>query len=201
MQADGKLLAGGLFTQYNGVPRLSLARLTDDVITFTAVSRKVHGASGTFDINLPVTGTPGIESRSGGSNNDYQLVFSLSVPATFKEAVVTGGTGSVLSASGSGTGTVTVNLTGVLSAQTITLTLTDVSVGAVTTELAIQMGVLVGDTATNGNVNASDIGLTKGQSGQAITSANFRSDVNVSGGTVTSSDISLVKSKSGTQLP
>src|SRR5205823_4473616 len=31
-----------------------------------AVSRKTHGAAGTFDVNLPLTGTPGIEPRSGG---------------------------------------------------------------------------------------------------------------------------------------
>ena len=32
----------------------------------SVVSRKVHGMAGTFDINLPLTGTAGVECRSGG---------------------------------------------------------------------------------------------------------------------------------------
>src|SRR5437660_8344174 len=39
----------------------------------SAVSRKVHGNAGTFDISLPVVGPRGIECRSGGANGDYTL--------------------------------------------------------------------------------------------------------------------------------
>src|SRR5205807_4041157 len=37
----------------------------------SAVSRKVHGAAGTFDVPLPLTGNVGVECRSGGATNDY----------------------------------------------------------------------------------------------------------------------------------
>jgi hypothetical protein len=41
----------------------------------------------------------------------------------------------------------------------------------------------------------------KGQSGQPVTSSNFRTDVNVSGGSINASDIGVVKSRAGTSLP
>src|SRR6185295_18459750 len=39
----------------------------------SAASRKMHGGSGDMDIAMPLMGTPGIECRSGGPTNDYQL--------------------------------------------------------------------------------------------------------------------------------
>ena len=63
-----------------------------------------------------------------------------------------------------------------------------------------QMGVLIGDTTANGAVNSSDIAQTQSQSGQAVTSSNFREDVTANGA-INSSDIALVQSKSGTGLP
>ena len=155
---------------------------------------------GNFDINLPLTGSSGIECRSGGVTGDYQVVFTFASPVTFISAVVTAGTGSVSSASGSGTTVVTANLTGVTNAQRITVTLQGVNDGTGTGDVSVQMGVLVGDTTGNGTVNASDIGQTKAQSGQAVTGSNFRTDVNVSG-SINASDVSLIKSKSGTALP
>ena len=199
-QADGKMLVGGIFNQYNGAARLSLARLGDN-LAFTAVSRKVHPGAATFDINLPVTGPVGVECRSGGATNNYQVVFSLAGAATFNNASISSGAGSVSAANGSGTATITLDLTGVTSIQTITVTLAGASDGLNTRDLSVPMGVLIGDTTGNGMVNATDVGQTKGQSGQAVTGANFRLDVNVSGGTIGASDISLVKSNSGNELP
>ena len=44
-------------------------------IGVTAVSRKTHGTAGTFDINLPLTGTPGIECRTGqGTNSNFMVI-------------------------------------------------------------------------------------------------------------------------------
>ena len=62
------------------------------------------------------------------------------------------------------------------------------------------MGVLVGDTTGDRSVNSADISQTKSQSGQAVTTSNFREDVTADG-SINSADISLVKSKSGTALP
>ncbi len=95
---------------------------------------------------------------------------------------------------------VTVNLSGVTNAQRIVVTFFGVSDGTNTSNVAIPMGILLGDTNGNGSVNASDVAQTKGQSGQAVTAANFREDVNASG-LVNAGDVALVKSKSGTSLP
>ena len=66
---------------------------------------------------------------------------------------------------------------------------------------AVAVGFLVGDTSGNGSANTTDIGPTKAQSGQAVTTSNFRTDVTANGGEISSSDIGLVKSAAGTQLP
>jgi hypothetical protein len=164
-----------------------------------AVSRKTHGIGGTFDLNLPVIGSPGIECRTGGASGDHKVVATFSAPVTLTSASISSGTGTVSSTTVSGN-QVFVNLTGIANAQTIVITLFGVNDGANTGNVSILMGVLLGDTTANGSVNSSDISQTKSKSGQAVTSANFRQDVTING-TVNSSDISLVKSKSGTALP
>ena len=201
IQPDGKLLLGGIFNQYNGTSRVCLARLTDSKLNFTAVSRKIHGAGGpAFDINLPLTGAPGIECRSGGANGDYQVVLNFGGPVNLGSAAVTSGAGTVTGATGSGTSTLTVNLTGITSAQRITLTLSNVSTGFSTTDLAVPIGFLVGDTNGDGTVNAGDAQQTRNRSGQAADATNFRSDVNADG-FVNSGDTTAVRSRSGTSLP
>ena len=166
------------------------------------VSRKIHGGAGTFDINLPLTGVgaPGVECRSGGANNDYQIVFTFPTAVTFTGAAVSGGVGTVSNSSGSGTTTITLDLTGVTNAQRITITLVGASDGTNTGDLNVPMGVLAGDTTGNGSVNASDVGLTKLKSGQVVDSSNFRNDLNVNG-SINASDVSSVKLKSGSALP
>jgi hypothetical protein len=191
------------FTASNGVGSNAMQSFTLAVVPPPAptqvVSRKLHGGT-PFDINLPLTGNGGVECRSGGGTNDYQVIFSFPIAVTFDSASVTAGTGAVSGSSGSGTATATVNLTGVTTAQRITVTLLGVTNGMATGDVVVQMDVLVGDTSGNGSVNASDVSQTKLQSGQPLTSANFRTDVNVNG-TLNASDVSLVKSKTGTALP
>ena len=131
----------------------------------SAVSRKTHGGAGDFDIDLPSSGPVGIECRSGGATNDYQVVVTFASPVTLGSAAVTAGTGSVAMATVSGN-TITVNLTGVTNAQYITVGLNCVSDGVNSGNMAVDMGVLVGDSAGigNGSVNASDIGFVKSKS-------------------------------------
>jgi hypothetical protein len=168
------------------------------------VSRKIHGTAGTFDINLPLTGNPGIECRSGGASNTYTLVFTFANPLTnVSSASVTTGTGTVASKSISTTDShqYIVNLTGVANAQTIVVSLANVSdnAGNFSASISATMGVLIGDTNADRAVNSADISQTKSQSGAAVNSSNFREDLNVDG-SINSADISLVKSKSGTGL-
>src|SRR5436853_6639798 len=165
----------------------------------SAFSRKTHGGAGTFDVPLPLTGNVGVECRSGGVTNDYQMIINFATSVTVGGASVTSGTGSVSSFSVSGS-QVTVNLTGVINVQRITVTLMNVNDGTHMGDVPVSMGVLVGDVNGNAIVNASDVSLTKSQVGQTVSSSNFREDVNVNG-TISSADVALVKSKVGTALP
>ena len=167
-------------------------------------SVKTHGSAGDFAIDLPQTGTPSDECRTGGANGDYTLVFTFAnTLASISSASVSAGTGSVTS-SGIGVDThqYIVNLTGVTNAQTLTVSLNNVVDSASNFSALLQgnMRVLVGDTTADGSVNSADIGQTKSQSGNLVGGSNFRQDVTVDG-TLNSADIGLVKSKSGTALP
>ena len=165
----------------------------------SAFSRKTHGAAGTFGIPLPLTGNVGIECRSGGATNDYQMIINFATAVTVGSASVTSGTGSVSSFSVSGS-QVTVNLTGVTNVQRITVTLFNVNDGTHMGNVPLSMGVLVGDVNGNAVVNASDVSLTKAQVGQPVTGSNFREDVNANG-VINSVDVAQVKANVGTALP
>ena len=169
----------------------------------TVRSRKIHGSVGSFDIDLPTDGS-GIECRSGGTNGDYTVVFTFENPLTnVGGATVSSGTGRVSSSAiGSDPHQYIVNLTGVTNAQRVSINLTNVSdaVGDSSGVISASMGILIGDTTASGTVNSSDIAQTQSQSGQGVTSANFREDVTANGA-INSSDVALVQSKSGTSLP
>jgi N-acetylneuraminic acid mutarotase len=165
----------------------------------SAFSRKTHGAAGTFDVPLPLTGNVGIECRTGGATNDYQMIINFATTVTVGSASVTSGTGSVNSFSVNGS-QVTVNLTSVTNVQIITVTLFNVNDGTHTGDVPVSMGVLVGDVNGNALVNASDVSLTKSQVGVSVGGSNFREDVNASG-TISSTDVAIVKSDVGTSLP
>ncbi|MFZ3377605.1 MAG: dockerin type I domain-containing protein [Chthoniobacterales bacterium] len=179
----------------------------------SAFSRKTHGAAGTFDIDMPLTGTSGVECRSGGATHDYSLVvtFSGNVTVTgMPQAQVIMGTGCV----GSG-GTCDPNGTVTVSGNVVTVPLTNIAdvqvinvqingVNGASDEPAVNvnipMGFLTGDVNGNRAVNASDVALTKSQVGQNVGSGNFREDVNTSG-TITATDVTIVKSDVGHSLP
>ncbi len=168
------------------------------------VSRKVHGSAGLFDIDLPTSGNPGIECRSGGSSNAYTLIYTFGTNLGFAgAAIVTQGSANVASTTlGPNPNQVTVQLINVTNAQHLVVTLASVrdSANVALANQVARMDVLLGDTTANGLVNSSDIAQTQSQSGQPVTSSNFREDVTVTG-SINSSDISLVQSKSGTGLP
>lgn len=168
----------------------------------SAVSRKRHGSGPTFDVNLPLTGNPGIECRRGGTTKAFQMVISFAnavqVNGTPK-ATLTAPKGGMIDTVTVNNQLVTVNLKGIENAQTITVKLNNVTVGANTGNVAVSMGVLAGDTNADRVVDNSDVSQTKAQSGKPVGAANFREDVTVDN-FLDSSDVSLVKSKSGTGL-
>jgi len=188
----GTMDGGGL--SYVGVAyRIATVQLV------SAVSRKTHGIAGTFDIDLPQTGTPGIECRSGGANGDYQVVATFALPVTFTSATVSSGTGRVAAALSSGN-QVFVNLTSVANAQRITLTLARVNDGTSRADFPVSMGVLLGDVNASGLVDSGDVFLVRQQTGQTANASNFREDVNASG-LIDSGDVFLTRQHTATSLP
>src|SRR5207244_11433121 len=182
----------------NPVPGTFLA--TPSVQPVSAVSRKTHAFAGDFDINLPLTGSPGIECRSGGANGNHTVIISFANAVTVGGASVASSDGQAMVSSFSYNGAlVTVNLTKVTNQQTVTISLTNVSDGTNIGNVSLPMAVLAGDTNADRFVDSADIAQTKSESGNAVTGSNFREDVNVDGFT-DSADIALVKSKSGTAL-
>jgi hypothetical protein len=166
----------------------------------SAVSRLTHGLVGDFDIDLPLTGAPGVECRS--SEGNFKLVITFSNNVVSGNATVTSGTGTVSGPPTFAANTMTVNLTGVTDVQTITVTLSGVTdqYNQVLPDTPVNMTALIGDTTGNSSVNAGDVAQTKGQSGQPVTSSNFRTDVNANG-MINAGDVALVKSKSGNHVP
>jgi hypothetical protein len=183
-----------------------------EVRVTAAVSRKTHGAASDFDVDLPLTGNAGIECRSGGATGDHKLVLTFAAPITINgnpQAQVTTGIGEIGSggvASGGGVSVdqtrtiVTVPLTNVANAQTIAVTLFNVSDGTNSSNVVVPMSVLIGDTNADRFVDAIDTAQTKSKSGQAVNTTNFREDVNTDG-FLDAVDAAFVKSKSGTTLP
>jgi plastocyanin len=188
--------------------------VADLVQVVSAVSAKSHPSPpATFDVNLPLNGTPGVECRTGGATSDYTMVVTFAGNVTVTgspQAQVTQGIGCVgsggtcsgnVSVSGN---TVTIPLTNIGNAQTINVRLNGVNNAAATnapaTDITIPMSILISDTNANGTVNAMDVAQTKARLGQAVDIANFRSDVNANG-SINAADTAIVKQNSGTSLP
>lgn len=163
--------------------------------TINAVSRKIHGDAGAFDIGLPLLGPPGVECRADTASNDYQMVITFGTPVTVASAQFTEGAGSVSSTTTSGN-QVFVNLTGVANGQTIKVTLLAVNDGVATSNVTIPMSILIGDVNANGSVTGADVNLCKAQVGAPLSLTNFRSDISANG-SVTGADVNLTKAHVG----
>jgi hypothetical protein len=187
----------------NGIPSDSRYLNVGAPLLFTsASSRKVHGSAGTFDLPIPFTPQSGVECRSGGPNGQHTLVFAFSNDVVSGSATILRGAATVSSGAGFVGKEMIVELASVSDAQTVVITLTNVTdaFGQVLPNTSLPVHFLLGDTVENGVITASDISFTKSASGQSTSAANFRADVNVSG-TVNASDIGFVKSLAGRSLP
>lgn len=167
------------------------------------VSRKVHGAAGPFDINLPTSGTAAVEPRRGGADGEFTLIY------TFNRAIGTLGTATSTNGSvnetvqaGPGDNQVTVNLTGVTNAQNLEVILEGVkdTAGLTLAAATARMGVLLGDINSDRSVNSADVTDARRNSGQVVLAQNFRTDVTTDG-VINSADITGVRRGSGTALP
>ena len=168
----------------------------------TAASRKMHGTLRLFDLNLPLTGSPGVECRSNGASGTHTMLVTFNNKVTSGTATVTNGNGSVSGAPTFARNEMNINLAGVMNGQSVVVMLSGVhdAYAQSAAPVSITMKVLPGDTTGNGIVNASDIIQTKGLTGSSVTEANFRADVTADGA-INSSDVIAVKSHSGTAIP
>ena len=166
------------------------------------VSRKTHGAAGTFDLPLDtvpiITGLVTTEPRFMGPS--HLIVFRFNHPITLTGvANAVDGAGIAISmpmAEAVGTD-VQVILTGVPDKTRVTVSLIGVN-GSLDT--AVSLGRLFGDVNNTRTVDENDIVGVKARSGQAVTAANFKYDLNLAGA-VNASDIVAVKAKFGGSLP
>jgi len=180
-----------------------------DVALSSVVSRKTHGSAGNFDINLPLTGTRGVECRAPGQTGtagvDYKLVFTFpNVLASVGSLSATANGGTVPS-SGSIDGTdphkYIVNLSAVPNAQYVTVTLGNVHDAASHVgDASATMGVLIGDVNASGDVDSADVFLVRQQTLHNADSNNFRRDLNASGD-IDSADVFIARQHTLTFLP
>jgi astacin len=177
------------------------------------VSRMTHGTiTPPFEVNLPLTGTRGVECRSStllGAGN-YTMVFEFANPlvsvggASVTAHDPTTAHGIVMSSTiGPNKNEYVVNLTGVDNAQYITVTLTNVLDSANNNGNVVspQMGVLIGDVNATGGVDGNDVSGVQSQTRQPVNSnAMARFDVNATGG-IDGNDVSLTQGHTRTSLP
>ena len=161
------------------------------------MSRLVHGSAGTFDLDLPLSGTAAVECRRGVPTGNFSVILTFTNNINNCGTTPTAG-GSV--APGPNANQCTVNVAGITTPQTLNIELDNVvdTFGG-TGNVSVAMGVLVGDTNGDRFVDAIDTSQTKSQSGRTIIQSNFREDVNVDG-FIDAIDVALVKSKSGSVL-
>ncbi len=95
-----------------------------------------------------------------------------------------------------------VDLTSVANAQTLTVTLTNITDtnGGATPSLSVSIGFLLGDSNGDRVVNSGDAQQTRNRSGQTTGAASFRSDYNLDG-TINSGDATIVRTRSGQFIP
>ncbi len=170
----------------------------------SAVSRKVHGSVGAFEIPLfpQVGGVVPIEPRRGGSpTGNHQVVLAFPVPVSFTGVTVSpGGTATTTPAPGSApTSEVVVNLSNVPDSALVTITLNGATSGGTPADLSVQMRTRLGDTNGDGFVNVGDTQETRNRSGQITDGDVFRNDVNLDG-VVNGGDSIIVRNQSGGTL-
>ena len=171
-----------------------------------AASEITQGTAGTFDIDLPLTGRPGIECRAGIPQNlpgSYKWVFNFSQPIVSVDSteVDCGRIQNLVIEPGNPYQVSLYTTNSGCTASYVTATLSGVHSSTETLASAsATMGLLVGDVDGNGVVDDSDFHQVKRLEGQTVSHFNFREDVTASG-KITRHDTRVVRSHAGEILP
>src|SRR6266849_518963 len=161
----------------------------------SAASRLTHGTAGAFDINMPLTGTSGVEDRNAAGN--FLAVFTFDAPVTSGSAAVVGGTATAGTPTFSGN-EMRVPLTSVADIQIVTIEISNVNGGGGTAD--VNFGFLIGDVSANRTVDRPDLTQIQTDRNQIVNGSNFRDDINLSG-VVDRPDQSTVQANRGHSIP
>lgn len=166
-----------------------------------AVSRRVHGVAGTFDIPISIssTGAIPVECRLGSA---LTLVATFDKDIISCDAVVTAGSGSLAEDSIVSGKDVTIHLTDVSDVQTVQIALENVTAGdgSVLATGILRVKVLAGDVNGSSAVNVLDAAKVKSVAGKPVASNNYWYDIDANG-ELNSLDTSLTTQRSGNSLP
>ena len=164
----------------------------------SAVSRKTHGASGTFDLPLMLdpTSNATVEPRLGGPTT---LIFNFNTNVAAAGGVLNAGsftlTNVIYSAASISSSNLTLNLTNAVDQSLVTVVLsgiTDSAGNPLAGTNAVRIRSLYGDVNQSGTVNAVDLQQVKNNLLATLTPANFLCDVNCSG-TINAVDLQQIK--------
>jgi hypothetical protein len=195
------VIAGNAFgPSFASAPSNSVTPSAVPVLT-GALSRKVHGAVGTFDLALAATpASPTTEPRAGAGGT-HALVFVFDRAITGGSAVVSEGTANAGVPTFNGH-EMLVPLTAVTNAQYVTVAVSNVAAadGGSGGSGGVRIGFLVGDVNASRNVTLSDLLAVNAVLAQSVSGANFLRDVNTSG-TLSLADKLLVNANLTTALP
>jgi streptogramin lyase len=168
-------------------------------VLVSVVSRKVHGAAGTFDLPLStVTTIPTVEPRLGPS---HTLVFTFDRPISTADVVTMEGLATSGTPAISGNDVV-VDIAAVSNQQYVTVSLTNVASadGGTGGTGSVRIGFLAGDVNQSRVVSVADLGLVNAQLTQTVTAANYLKDVNATG-TLTIADKGITNTNLTKALP
>lgn len=157
-----------------------------------------------FEIDLPLTGPPGIECRSSGSNGSFELVFSFNNELISVDNVTTS-CGNVRNSKihVADPHQFIVDLSRVrCNAQDVTLTVTGAhdTLGNTLPSATVTMSFLLGDVNGDRVVNFQDKTQVKNDQGEQTDSTNYREDIDLSG-RIDQADFHIVRSQLGMMLP
>jgi hypothetical protein len=157
-----------------------------------------------FGINLPLTGTPGIEDRSGGANSRFTVTFTFNnTLASVASATVDCGQVSSSTIDGTDAHKFNVNLRGVTcNASDVVITLNGIadSQGNTLPSASVTMKLLLGDVDGDGSVTNADLAIARADQGQTTDDSNFRVDINTNR-VIDRTDANIVKRQIGTSSP
>ena len=153
-----------------------------------------------FTTDLPLSGSPGVESRDGGAHHHYVIIFAFNHPVSSVEGAETScGRVARGEIDPNDDHRVFVSLTGAdCDESDVVVTLRGVQddQGGTITSASATMKLLVGDVDGDGSVTQADVRLTKSSLKQKDRADNFRADVN-SNGRINGADVKLVKAQIG----